>query len=494
MVRKNDRKVIHSGVDAIKARDIVEGDESVLRPDAEAVQSTTERTRAALEKLVEGRLALGKTSDLGGQKKGTTFVKYTPADQQAALTASGAKSRIIAMVEAPVDPMEPPRHKHKKVPRGPPSPPAPVMHSPPRKVSVEVQREWVIPPCVSSWKNAKGYTIPLDKRLANDGRGLQSVSINDNFAKLSEALYLADRHAREEVRLRSEMQAKLAEKEKRQKEETLRLLAQKAREERSGLVSSVTLPAASGAGAATAASANDANDLIASAFAESLDGNNAADGGEAGSDVDGDGDEELTAEERRQMKERDALRRDKARQREREMRMAHMGSETKARVLAHSTADRDVSEKIALGLAKPTASKDTLFDQRLFNQSAGISSGFGDEDSYGLYDKPLFQGSSASAIYRPKRAETQAVPGVHTERLEGLLGDNAPHKAFQGTERAGGPGGAASVARSGPVAFEKEVDEFGFQDFMSSAKRGSAAADGDDNDNTASKNTKRSRY
>ena len=31
----------------------------------------------------------------------------------------------------------------------------------------------------------QGYTIPLDKRLAADGRGLQEVQINDKFAKLS---------------------------------------------------------------------------------------------------------------------------------------------------------------------------------------------------------------------------------------------------------------------------------------------------------------------
>ena len=39
----------------------------------------------------------------------------------------------------------------------------------------------------------KGYTIPLDKRLAADGRGLQGVHINENFAKFAEALYIADR-------------------------------------------------------------------------------------------------------------------------------------------------------------------------------------------------------------------------------------------------------------------------------------------------------------
>jgi len=33
--------------------------------------------------------------------------------------------------------------------------------------------------------------------------------------------------------------------------------------------------------------------------------------------------------------------------------------------------DRDVSEKIALGQAQPT-SKEAMFDQRLFNQTAGL--------------------------------------------------------------------------------------------------------------------------
>lgn len=140
------------------------------------------------------------------------------------------------------------------MPRGPGSPPVPVMHSPPRPLTVKDQQDWKIPPCISNWKNAKvrgrgwgggwgggdlgpaafkvrlrwvlkhrpltlspclpyplvthsptsapplpprfsrplqGYTIPLDKRLAADGRGLQEVAINDNFAKFTEALYIA---------------------------------------------------------------------------------------------------------------------------------------------------------------------------------------------------------------------------------------------------------------------------------------------------------------
>jgi SKIP/SNW domain len=55
----------------------------------------------------------------------------------------------------PVDPMEPPKFRHKKVPRGTGSPPVPIMHSPPRAITVKDQQDWKIPPCISNWKNPK---------------------------------------------------------------------------------------------------------------------------------------------------------------------------------------------------------------------------------------------------------------------------------------------------------------------------------------------------
>lgn len=117
------------------------------------------------------------------------YVRYT-SEQQGSEFNSGAKQRIIRMVDVQKDPMEPPKFKtNKKIPRGPPSPPAPVMHSPPRKVTAEEQQDWKIPPCVSSWKNQKGYTIPLDKRMAADGRGLQDVSINDKVRLSTETFW-----------------------------------------------------------------------------------------------------------------------------------------------------------------------------------------------------------------------------------------------------------------------------------------------------------------
>lgn len=50
---------------------------------------------------------------------------------------------------------------------------------------------WKIPPCISNWKNPKGYIISLDKRLATDGRDLQENTISDSFAYFSDGTFLS---------------------------------------------------------------------------------------------------------------------------------------------------------------------------------------------------------------------------------------------------------------------------------------------------------------
>lgn len=72
------------------------------------------------------------------------------------------------------------------------------------------------------------------------------MQINDNFAKLSEALYISEQKAREAVEMRSKIQREIMAKEKAKKEEELRELAQRARMERAGGVA----PAAAGGVAA----------------------------------------------------------------------------------------------------------------------------------------------------------------------------------------------------------------------------------------------------
>ena len=95
-------------------------------------------------------------------------------------------------------------------------------------------------------------------------------------------------------------------------------------------------------------------------------------------------------------KERDALRHQRKREIERDRRMEVAGKKNSKSLRDE---ERDVSEKIALGMAQPS-SRETMFDQRLFNQTSGLEQGFGEDDDYNLYDKPLFTDRTAASIYK----------------------------------------------------------------------------------------------
>jgi len=436
--------------------DLDESGRTMDRPSEDEVQSTTDRTRAALEKLVNGKIKAAQPKNVPDTVGKTAFMRYTPGQQGG--NEGGLKQRIIKMSDVIEDPLEPPRFKHKKIPRGPPSPPPPILRSPPRKATAQEQKEWQIPPCISNWKNNKGFTIPLDKRLAADGRGLQDLHINDNFAKFSEALFIADRHAREEVRQRSLMQQKLAEKEKASKEEHLRMLAQRAREERGGLIpsSSAAVPKESEAGKSALKSS------LAAYGSDSESGS----GSGSGSDSDGE-DEEAR-------KVRDEMRAQKRRLREKEMRMSNMGTEQRAKQLAREQ-NRDISEKIALGLAKPSTSKESMFDARLFNRES-LSGSFASDDAYNLYDRPLFHGSSAAAaIYKARgnmaEGNEESFGGGTEDGISKALDND---RFGLGTAGARGFEGASDQeVRDGPVQFEKDTaDVFGVDQFLDEAKRG----------------------
>jgi SNW domain-containing protein 1 len=423
------------------------------RPSQDEVAATTERTRLALEKLTQGKIksAAPRANAMNNKSGESTYIRYTPGHQQQSSAEPAANQRIIKMTEQAEDPLAPPRWKFKKIPQGPPSPPAPVLRSPPRKVSAQEQKEWMIPPCISNWKNNKGYTIPLDKRLAADGRGLEDVQINDGFAQFSEALNLADRAAREEVRQRALMQQKLAEKEKAAREDHLRQLAQRAREERSG-GGGITERIVDEAGPSVTR-ANGAN--LAAAM--------------AGYGSDDEEEEDSESEDEEAARERDRLREERRRERERDLRMSNMGTEQRARMLAREE-NRDISEKVALGLAKPTSSADQI-DSRLLNREK-LAGSFGDDESYNTYDKPLFAGAeAAAAMYRRptgKGGADDIYAGSAEAAEEAMKNDRfglGKTKGFQGSE--------FQEERSGPVQFEKDTsDPFSIDQFLDEAKRG----------------------
>ncbi|KAL1970753.1 hypothetical protein VTN77DRAFT_2587 [Rasamsonia byssochlamydoides] len=437
----SENRIVHASFkDLIPLRQRVDmGEISLDRPSEEEVAAQMERTKDALAKLVQGAVASQRPKTVkGGQRAEPTFVRYTPANQMG--DTSRKNDRIIKIVERQQDPMEPPKFKHKKIPRGPPSPPPPIMHSPPRKLTAEDQEAWKIPPPVSNWKNPKGYTVPLDKRLAADGRGLQDVTINDKFAQFAEALFTADRHAREEVRLRAQMQQKLAEKEKAQKEEHLRMLAQKAREER--------------AAAAAGRRASRARSVSGSRSPSPYSSRSAT-----------------PSEDEEAARERDRLRRERRLEAERQLRQSRMGTERRLQVMAREQ-NRDISEKVALGLAKPTQSSETMYDSRLFNQTSGLEAGFNEDNPY---DKPLFAAQDAiNSIYRP-RAQVDV---DDEETAAGEMSRIQKSNRFEvlGRAKEGFKGAAEAEARDGPVQFEKDTDPFGIDSMIADVTGGGGGA------------------
>lgn len=118
---------------------------------------------------------------------------------------------------------------------------------------------------------------------------------------------------------------------------------------------------------------------------------------------------------------------------------------------------RDISEKIALGMLKGTGGKlsgESLYDSRLFNQSSGMDAGFGGEDEYNTYTKPLFDRAEAASIYRPKQS-AEDMYGDAEQQLKDLS-DTSRFKAdkgFKGAEQ------TAGGKRDAPVQFERAEGE-----------------------------------
>jgi len=251
-----------------------------------------------------------------------------------------------------------------------------------RQVDAKESLNWKIPTAVSNWKNAKGFIIPLDKRLVLDGRMLQETKINNNFAKLSEALYIAEQKAREDTELRSLILKEQALREKEKKEAAVRNLAMQARIEKLGLAYSDFSTAPAKRKDNSPVNSPSVKYKAASSNATNEKGNpsrnlNRQTPWET---------KESTIVEKNQL-ERNNLREQRRRDRERERRLDEAGEHGFKRSKLTRDHDRDISESIALGMAHlPSPYGDVKYDQRLFHLAPDLQSGFGNEENYHLYD------------------------------------------------------------------------------------------------------------
>jgi SNW domain-containing protein 1 len=386
------------------------GEVSLDRPSDQELQSTTDRTREAIQKKLNGLVESSKPQSVAKKPGETSYVRYTPSSMKG--SHSTGRQRIIKMVEVEQDPLAPPKFKHTKVPARPPSPPPPILRSPPRKVTAQDQEDWYIPSSVSNWKNPKGFTIALDKRVASDGRQHNDVVVNDNHAKLAEALYATQRSAREELKLRQAMQEKLAQKESAEKEERLRELARRAREEQAKRPPSTSV---SGERRSRSRSRSPSR---------------------RGASSDDEDDES---------RRRQRIREERRREAERELRMSRVGAERRVKMMAREQ-DRDISERVALGVAKPKPSGEAQFDSRLFGQ-VSVGRGYNEDQ---IYDKSLFAAQEAvRSIYRPRGKDSNEL-----EDEQEILDRFANESRFEGL---GSSSSKIAEPREGPVEFERDV-------------------------------------
>jgi len=442
VVRQGARKDKHIFTQLAEAENMdIDDPMTLARPTQEEAVEIMKKAREGMEKQLKGKISATSVRDHKQKDSDKpVYVRYTPADQNQQHN-SGARSRIIKVHTMQVDPLEPPKFKHKKLPAAPASPPVPIMRSPPRSITQEDQKNWKIPPCVSNWKNNRGYAIPLHQRLATTGRGLKDTAINDRFAGLAEALYFAERMARDEVESRARDRKSKAEQLRQKREEDLTKIAKETQSQMAtGMDREVETPRGREVNTPAAYRAKEPGTPGTEPTTPSTfrDIGTPRNGGETPR---GD---RMTREQIEARNERDRLREKARRQRKRQM-----GLEKAKRTKPSEKRERDISEQIALGenVAK-SGGGEVMFDQRLFNRDQGISQGFAADDNYDIYDKPMTN-SINSHVYRPPRDDEDVDEEEELKKMISAGPKFQPHQGFKDADEAG------DGRRDGPVQFEK---------------------------------------
>lgn len=194
-------------------------------------------------------------------------------------------------------------------------------------------------------------------RLKADGRTQQKHTINDKFAKFNNALYIAEREARSELEERNKLIRTMAQTELKKQEDEYRRQAQDAREKSNRLLEQ---QAATLEDKATTTSVGTLRDQASKDDIKKLE----------------------------EFQKREQIRYIEKREIDRQMRLEAAGSKKAKQV---RDLERDISERVALGQAQPSQSKEVLFDSRLYNQTSGLDAVCANERYSLLFFLIIFQ-------------------------------------------------------------------------------------------------------
>lgn len=178
-------------------------------PKPEPNEELINETKEIFDKLLN-------STDEQTMESDTNYINYSNEEGE----------KIIQVKTFQVDPMLPPSHKLRKNrhERIVDKDLTIVKDTNNTRITKEDRQYWNIPAAVSNWKNSQGFTIGLDKRMI--GREKIDADMNiEKFGELSEALNVADKQAREDIKQRNELRQQEQLNEKRLRDEKIKLFA-----------------------------------------------------------------------------------------------------------------------------------------------------------------------------------------------------------------------------------------------------------------------------
>ena len=408
-----------------------ENNKNILqKPSEESTLQNIYNTKKALEKLSNHRIKTYqsfKTNNLNVDSNKNNQLCYKYINYQFDSNNnnnSNKNSHLIKLVALPVDPLSNLKYKHHKIPLSNTNEKnfVPVLHSAPAPLSLEEQKKWKIPPCVNMSNNPKGLVIPLDIRLANDGRNLREYKANKNFAKFADILAMTEKKVRKEIEERNKIAQSIQIAAAMKKEKELKEAAKQARMERKSYTNKN--------------STNNNSSMVYSLDTSDILNNKE----EEGNYLLKNKRERSKDKEENERKERNELREIRKRDIEYERRLEL--------IKQYEKEGRDINDKILLG-QNNMINNNNVIDSRLYELEGGIENPFDYNEDCQVYDKPLFNGKNKlSNIYK----NFNSLGGENSKKLMGKI-LSQKGKLFNSDLE------AINSRKEGPVQFEKANKE-----------------------------------
>ena len=400
------------------------------KPSEESTLQNIYNTKKALEKLSNHRIKTYqsfKTNNLNLDSNKNNQLTYKYINYQFdSQNHSSKNSHLIQLVALPVDPLSNIKYRHHKIPLSNTNEKnfVPVLQTPSKPLSLEEQKKWKIPPCVNMSNNPKGLVIPLDIRLANDGRNLREYKANKNFAKFADILALTEKNVRKEIDERNKIAQSIQIAAAMKKELELKEAAKQARMERKSFNKN-----------------NNASSVVYSLDNSDFLNNNK--NREESHILNNKRKRSINSEEEKESIER------KERNELREIRKKEIEYERRQELIKkYEKEGRDINDKVLLG-QNNMINNNNVIDSRLYEIEGGIENPFDYNEDVQVYDKPLFNDKNKlSNIYK----NFNSTGGENTKKLMGKI-LSQKGKLFN-TDL-----DAINSRKEGPVQFEKAIEK-----------------------------------